>query len=453
MRVTNQKEFIDRANEIHDYKYNYSLVEYRKSSEKVKIICPIHGEFEQTPNKHLAGQGCKQCGRNRTKLGKDVFMDRARMVHGNKYDYSKVDYKRSDEKVEIVCPVHGSFYQTPHSHLVLAQGCPKCAAIAGGVKRRGDNNVARLVSVKEKKRTTCQEKYGANTWAESDEGRQKLHEIITSEDVANKMINTCQEKYGANTWAESDEGRQKLHDIMSSSEMKQKVVEGYQNQYGVDHYMKTDEGREKARNNMNSPERREKIRESMYEKYGAYSFFASDTYKSMLPVVKEKIKQICIEKYGVPYALMNSDIHAKSDRTKRVNGTFNSSKPEQTLLLLLQDVFGKDNVKSQYRSDAYPFNCDFYVISLDLYIELNASWTHGGHWFDATNPFDIDKLNMWKDKAREKGSRYYYNAIDIWTRRDLIKLQTAIDNNLNYLVFWNNDLSDARDWLKSQHLL
>lgn len=212
--------------------------------------------------------------------------------------------------------------------------------------------------------------------------------------------------------------------------MKQKVVEGYQNQYGVDHYMKTDEGREKARNSINSSERREKIRESMYEKYGAYSFLASDCFKSNIDA----------------YLL-------KSWQTKRVNGTFNSSKPEQTLLLLLRDIFGKDNVKSQYKSDAYPFNCEFYVVSLDLYIELNASWTHGGHWFDATNPFDIDKLNMWKDKAQKKGSRYYYAAIDTWTRHDLLKLQTAIDNSLNYLVFWNNDLSDARDWLQSQHLL
>lgn len=88
-----------------------------------------------------------------------------------------------------------------------------------------------------------------------------------------------------------------------------------------------------------------------------------------------------------------------------------------------------------------------------IYIELNAHWTHGGHWFDEENPFDVDKLNTWIEKSKERGSRYYHQAIDVWTRRDLLKLQTAIDNHLNYLVFWKNDLSDVRDWLKSQYLL
>lgn len=453
MRITNQKDFIDKANEIHNYKYDYSLVDYQKTSVKVKIICPIHGIFEQTPNKHLAGQGCKQCGRERTKIGAAEFARRAQIVHGNVYDYSKVQYEHSKKKVEIICPIHGSFFQTPHSHIVCKEGCPKCGAINGGLKRTGSNNVAHLDSVKEKRKATCQERYGAITWSGSDEGRQKLHDIVTSDVVASKMITTCQERYGADMWSMSDEGKQKLHELMNSDEMKQKVVDGYQSKYGVDHYMKTPEGREKARNNINTPERRQKIRESMYEKYGAYSFLASDKYRSILPIVMGKIKQTCIERYGVPYPIMNPDVHAKADRTKRRNGTFNSSKPEETLLLLLRDVFGKDDVLTQYKSDLYPFNCDFYIKSLDLYIELNASWTHGGHWFDETDPFDVDKLNVWKAKAREKGSRYYHSAIDTWTRRDLLKLQTAVDNDLNYLVFWNNDLSDARDWLQSQNLL
>lgn len=430
MRITNTADFIKRANEVHNGYYDYSQTVYVKSNEKVKIICPIHGIFEQTPNKHLAGQGCKQCGRNRTRLTKDEFICRAKSVHGDKYDYSKVNYTSINDKVEIVCPEHGSFYQTPHCHITLKQNCPKCAAFVGGRKRSGKNNVAYLESVKQKKRDTCMERYGAKTWAESEEGRQKLHDIVISDEVSSKMIATCQERYGANIWSQSDEGKQKLHELMSSDVMKSKVREGYINTYGVDHYMKTADGREKARTNINSEERREKIRNAMYEKYGAYSFFESDDFK-------EKFDQYL-------------DLAWK---TKRKNGTFSSSKPEQTMLLLLQDAFGEDNILTQYISGVYPFHCDFYIKSIDLYIELNAHWSHGGHWYDAKNQKDIEQLNEWKQRAKLKGSHYYYAAIDTWTRRDVLKLQTAIDNNLNYLVFWKNDLRDVRDWLKSHNLL
>lgn len=452
-RITNTQGFIKKANEIHNNKYDYSLSVYVKSSEKVKIICPEHGMFEMTPNKHLAGQGCKQCGRNRTKLTQQEFINRAKQVHGDKYDYSNAVYVNSNEKVDIICPVHGIFHQTPHSHIVNKQGCPKCGALLGGSKRTGANNIAHRQDVKDKKKATCQKKYGTSTWAESEEGRQRLHDIVISDEVASKMKATCQAKYGTNVWSQSDEGKEKLHEIMSSDEIKEKVISGYMRKYGVEHYMKTDEGREKARNNINSEERRQKIRKSMYEKYGAYSFMESNEYIKHLPEMRIKIRKTIRERYGVDYALQSSEILAKAWKTKRKNGTFNTSKPEQTMGLLLQDIFGVDDVLSQYKCDRYPFACDFYVKSLDLFVELNAHWSHGGHWFDENNPDDILKLNKWKRKSSEKGSRYYYGAIDIWTNRDLSKLQTAIDNNLNYLVFWKNDLTDFYDWLNSQSLL
>ena len=127
-RIRNQEEFIAKANEIYDGRYDYSLVKYTKSSEKVIIICPDHGSFEKTPNKHLAGQGCPVCGRNRTKIGLDEFLSRAHAIHGSRYDYSKTTYHRIDEPVEIICKIHGSFMQTPQpwaefNFMVTADGC------------------------------------------------------------------------------------------------------------------------------------------------------------------------------------------------------------------------------------------------------------------------------------------------------------------------------------------
>lgn len=122
-RLTTE-EFIIRANKIQGNKYDYSKVEYVDYNTKVCIICPEHGEFYQTPNKHLLGQGCPKCG-NTKKLSLTEFIERSRKIHGNKYDYSKSRYVNNGTKVCIICPIHGEFWQTPHNHLI-GRGCNKC---------------------------------------------------------------------------------------------------------------------------------------------------------------------------------------------------------------------------------------------------------------------------------------------------------------------------------------
>ena len=124
-----QQEFIERAKEIHGDKYDYSKVEYKNSSTKVCIICPEHGEFWQVPNSHLNGNGCRKCKYDEYKEKRsktfEEFVNQAKEVHGDKYDYSKVEYKNNHTKVCIICPEHGEFWQTPKNHL-NSQGCMKC---------------------------------------------------------------------------------------------------------------------------------------------------------------------------------------------------------------------------------------------------------------------------------------------------------------------------------------
>ena len=122
-RLTND-EFIEKARLVHGDKYDYSKMVYIKSNEKVTIICPIHGEFQQKPNQHLNGQGCPSCAPNKKKTTKECIED-FKKVHGNRYDYSKVNYVNSYTKVCIICPTHGEFQQKPNQHL-NGQGCPKC---------------------------------------------------------------------------------------------------------------------------------------------------------------------------------------------------------------------------------------------------------------------------------------------------------------------------------------
>lgn len=115
---------------IHSDKYDYSKFIYTKMHDKSTIICPIHGEFEQSAHSHLKGQGCPKCGviQRKTKRTdtKETFIKKAKEIHGNKYDYSKVKYIDSQSKVCIICPEHGEFWQKAGSHLNNHQGCPKC---------------------------------------------------------------------------------------------------------------------------------------------------------------------------------------------------------------------------------------------------------------------------------------------------------------------------------------
>ena len=117
-------EWIEKARKIHGNKYDYSKVKYKNQKEKVCIICPEHGEFWQNPNNHLNGKGCPYC-KGGAKLNNEIFIQKAILIHGDKYDYSKVNYVNNRTKVCIICPKHGEFWQTPADHLT-GYGCQKC---------------------------------------------------------------------------------------------------------------------------------------------------------------------------------------------------------------------------------------------------------------------------------------------------------------------------------------
>ena len=123
-------EFIAKAEVVHGLKYDYSKVSYTGSKTKVTIICKRHGEFKQIPNSHLGGGGCPECGTEARagsqRSNTESFIEKAKIVHGDKYDYSKVYYTNNYTKVIVICPEHEEFEQTPDSHL-RGIGCPHCA--------------------------------------------------------------------------------------------------------------------------------------------------------------------------------------------------------------------------------------------------------------------------------------------------------------------------------------
>ena len=128
--VRDNDSFIIKSNEVHNNKYDYSLVEYIKSDIKVKIICPKHGVFEQIPANHIhLKQGCTKCSKNMDTLKE--FIKKCNEAHNNKFDYSLVDYKNKKSRIKIICPKHGIFEQFSYAHLDKKQGCPICSESKG----------------------------------------------------------------------------------------------------------------------------------------------------------------------------------------------------------------------------------------------------------------------------------------------------------------------------------
>ena len=149
----------------------------------------------------------------------------------------------------------------------------------------------------------------------------------------------------------------------------------------------------------------------------------------------KKIQNTMLERYGVKSYLEtaeinemrnSSEIQEKIQVSKRSHGTFNSSKIEESVYEILKSKFNE--VFKQYKSDVYPFNCDFYVKDIDLYIECNFHWTHGFHKFDIKK--DEETLKKWLEKA--KTSKFYKNAINTWTVRDVDKRQTALKSRTEF---------------------
>jgi hypothetical protein len=146
-----QKEFIELATERHSGEYAYSNVTYINNTTKVHITCPNHGEFAQRPKDHLKGAGCPKCALERSadrmRDGVEAFKEKAIKIHGDKYDYSKVEYTTSKLPVVISCPMHGDFRQTPNVHLT-GSGCPECGKVLVGDNQAGNTEQFTLAAKK-----------------------------------------------------------------------------------------------------------------------------------------------------------------------------------------------------------------------------------------------------------------------------------------------------------------
>ena len=226
--------------------------------------------------------------------------------------------------------------------------------------------------------------------------------------------------------------------VADKKHRKGNMKQGMLDKYGVDNPFKLDSFQQVAA-------------ETRKEKYGAEYTLASgsalrdaarqtfaehmadDEFRKEL---NEKKCATNIALYGVPYGVQSPVFQAKMNAAKHKNGTFNSSNIEECIKAF--DIF-----KSQYNKDVrYPYLCDFYDKDKDLFIEVNASWTHNFHWYDVDS--DAVMVNAWKKKSDD--SQYYASALKIFTKSDVEKRECARVNNLNYVTLWDSDGMDADLW-------
>ena len=170
----------------------------------------------------------------------------------------------------------------------------------------------------------------------------------------------------------------------------------------------------------------EKMRETCMTRYGV------DNYRK-----SQKCKELWKDENFINRAL------TKNYESKRKNNSFNKSNPENAIYDILIEKY--PDLKRQYKSDVYPYSCDFYIPSKDLYIEINFHWTHGGMLFDENNEICQQKLNIWKMKSIN--SKYFLNAIYTWTVLDYKKHLKIREHNLNFIIFYN--MKEFNEWCEN----
>lgn len=354
----------------------------------------------------------------------------------NSESVQRIIYKIEKRPTCPICGKEIKYVGKPNSKCVFKTYCSNSCAnkanstIANETKIRlygSNNNIA-------KNKQTKLERYG-NPNYNGDRKSAVLKTDYKTRDVKSKQ--TKLERYGnPNYNGDRKLAASKVNKTLMVHHCKETCLKRYGNpNYNGD--------RKLALSKIDKRRMVEHMKQTKLERYG------DQKYNNV-----EKNKQTCLEKYGygswmssdegkktMAQILASRNVRIKVNETKKKNKSFNSSKAEIEINNLLKEKY--PDVIWQYTSELYPFNCDFYIPSKDLYIEFNGSWTHGPKPYENS---EDDKILL--EKWRSKNTDYYKNAITTWTIRDPRKRNVAKSNDLNYLEFWN--INEVKDWLNNQ---
>lgn len=298
----------------------------------------------------------------------------------------------------------------------------------------GVPHVAQSPVIQAKTRATNLRRYGYTNANKRPFMRKHMSQVMKKNApmIAAKSRKTCLGKYGVECYGQTAEARKAQSERMRANldVFMSKSRASMLKRYGVKY-------------SWESAALRGKAQATMRERYGSTCYVQSDEYKERLDNIMDKVRNTNMMRYGAPVYTQSDEYKQKVDgiqsriiATKRQNGVLNTSTVEK-------HVKGFDDFEVQYNKDTrYPYLCDFYDKGRDLFIEVNASWTHGYHWYDVEN--DVNTCKKWKVKSKK--SEYYANALDVFTKRDVEKRECACVNNLNYVTLWDSDGMDADLW-------
>lgn len=480
------KTHIEKMPELKDYLYNryhdsssyYETVYRIKNGLETRPVCKTCGN----PVKFLKGRFLQYCSHKCSAVNLQTKEVRKTTCQ-EKYGVENVAQLDSVQlKIKNTCKEKFGVENAAQSEIIKEKVRNTCTerygkssyletdeckeATKNYCNSYGVDYISQIPEIKEKIKKTCKEKYGVENAAQSEIIKEKIKTTFLKKygvtcptllpEVQEKIREKNREKYGSDFYLSSEEGKQRTKETLlkkygvdhfsKTGEFRTKIKESSIKRYEVEHLFRSDEVKKKIRESMISrygvwysatSEHKEKVKTTSYEKYGIDNYAKSDVFKdhmkSLYPEVQEKSKQTCLKKYGVENYSQTSEFRERTNATKAKNNSFNQSKPEEHCYEFLQEIY--PDVIRQYSSNEYPFACDFYIPSENLYVELNAHWTHGKHPFDPTNPDDLNKLKNWKTKNTD----FYKNAIMVWTVHDPKKRKFAEENNLNYLEFWDED--------------
>ena len=362
----------------------------------------------------------------------------------------------------------------------------------GMLNKHGVDNSTKIPGMLERRANSYKAKTGYDHPIHNPEAKQKQQETIQkhygvdnpmkSSEVREKAKQTCLERYGVDHPSKNPEISTKMKESIKAflsieenlNRRTEQIRQTRQERYGDPNFTNRELTKQTKQERYGDPNfnNREKAKQTCLERYDTINvsqdFNIKDKKKATFQEhygvdcsfqaeeVKEKIKQTCLERYGTFHYTKSSEykdkfkdenfvkkIQEKIYQTKKSHNSFNSSKPEELIHLLLLEKF--PNCKRWYKEDSrYPFECDFYIPSLDLFIEINFHWTHGFHPYNPQDPKDLETVKAWEVKAKElnfkgKPKYLYKKALEIWTERDVYKREIAKSNYLNYLEFFNEE--------------
>lgn len=300
------------------------------------------------------------------------------------------------------CPVCGS--PIPYRHSPAGYG-KYCNSICMGLSKERQDKIAQTKS----------DRYGSSTYNNSKQATETMNSKyggrgLSSDVIKKKIENTCIYKFG-------------VDNVFRLQEIQDKCCETKSKKYNDPHYSNQD-----------------KRRLTNIEKYGCENPMQNDE-------VRTKFINTMMDKYGVPYPMYNLNSVKKLSSSlinAHANGKYDVSgkkKQPSKIERNFKEYLDQHNIKYifQYRSNTYPYLCDFYIPMYDLYIEIHGHWTHGSHPFDPTDPRDMKMLDYWKNKDTD----FYKQAIYVWTVLDKEKRSIAIKNNLNFLEIYSIDINEC----------